>query len=111
MSLQVTNLAWFYSSIGQGFTDYGFLRRTIRGRQAPATSILIHSRTPDERQDVIPLGQSIGKTLEHHDSATFTAHITVRTGVKGLTVVVSGHHLAVVKAKGNFGREHQTNAA
>ena len=81
-----------------------FIGKDALTGEAIAAAILVHSRPPDQGQDIVAIGQGLRETLEDQDATTFTPDKTIRLGVKGFTAAIRGHHAGLGKGNGGFRR-------
>ena len=74
-----------------GFDDL-LLGLAARHCEPRCGAVLVYGTAPNQRPDSVPVVFRVHQTLQHHDAATFTAHIAVGRGVERLNHPVRRQH-------------------
>ncbi len=63
---------------GQGDLDHLLLGDSIRRGEQSRMPVLVHRRTPHDRENPVPVGDGIGEPLQHHHAAALSQAEPVR---------------------------------
>ena len=110
VGLDVAHLGRAHPAPRQRLADDRLLCQLVGNGEAARAAILVHRRAADEGKDRVPLRQSVGEPLEHHNPGAFPADEAIGPGIERLAAAIGGEHASLGRAHGHLGGEHGVDA-
>ena len=109
--LHVVHILGTHAGVRQRSANHFLLGQTVWCGEAVASAVLIHGRTPNDRQNVVVVAHSVGQTFQDHDTAAFAAHVAVGGGIEGFAAALRRHHPGVRERDRQLRRKNQVHTA
>ncbi len=111
MRLDGVHLVRRQTRVLQGLTDHALLRRTVRGRQTVARTVLVDGRAAHDRQHRVTVAAGVREPLDQQHADAFGPARAVRTGGEGLAPAVGGQTVLAAELDEHVrGREYRHTA-